>query len=145
MLNNMLGEEDLNPEGFHNWQENVRVSSMMAPTIAENRNQIVAIGSGGSNRLRTAILQTLCNLIDFQMDSSDAVAAPRIHIERGLVSIEPGFDASAVEALKNAWPAHHLWRERNLFFGGTHTVAFDGQHFDGAGDPRRGGVARFVA
>ena len=145
MLNNMLGEEDLNPEGFHRWREGVRVSSMMAPAIAENGQRIIAIGSGGSNRLRTAILQTLSNLIDFRMNPSDAVAAPRIHVERGLASIEPGFEARAVESLKEAWPDHHLWEERNLFFGGAHTVAFDGRGFDGAGDPRRGGAARVVS
>ena len=31
MLNNMLGEEDLTPEGLGNWREGVRLSSMMAP------------------------------------------------------------------------------------------------------------------
>src|SRR5207237_1226925 len=41
MVNNMLGEEDLNPQGFHQWQENVRISSMMSPTIVLNNNQLV--------------------------------------------------------------------------------------------------------
>ena len=36
MLNNMLGEEDLNPEGFNRWPRDVRVSSMMAPTLADD-------------------------------------------------------------------------------------------------------------
>jgi len=56
MVNNMLGEEDLNPYGFHQWQENVRISSMMAPTIVLKNNQPeIVLGSGGSNRIRTAI------------------------------------------------------------------------------------------
>jgi gamma-glutamyltranspeptidase/glutathione hydrolase len=33
MLNNMLGEADLNPHGFHNWCCNQRLSSMMASTL----------------------------------------------------------------------------------------------------------------
>jgi gamma-glutamyltranspeptidase/glutathione hydrolase len=146
MLNNMLGEEDLNPLGFHAWPEDVRVSSMMAPCVAQGRladgraEQLIAIGSGGSNRLRTAILQTLSNLIDFGMSVEDAVAAPRIHLERGLVSIEPGFPEAAVTALSKGYPQYHLWDEINLFFGGTHTVMFDGLDFSGAGDPRRGGA-----
>jgi len=43
---------DLNPHGFHQWQENVRISSMMAPTIVlkDNKPEIV-LGSGGSNQL----------------------------------------------------------------------------------------------
>ncbi|MBD0337188.1 MAG: gamma-glutamyltransferase, partial [Cyanobacteria bacterium Co-bin13] len=49
MVNNMLGEEDLNPHGFHQWQPNQRISSMMAPTMVlqGNRPQLV-LGSGGS-------------------------------------------------------------------------------------------------
>jgi len=140
MLNNMLGEEDLNPGGFHHWQENVRVSSMMAPSLALDNNRLIAIGSGGSNRLRTAILQTLSNMIDFDMSVETAVAAPRIHYERDRISIEPGFPAESVDALIAAFPEHHLWNEKNLFFGGAHTVLFNGTGFEGAGDPRRGGV-----
>jgi gamma-glutamyltranspeptidase/glutathione hydrolase len=146
MPNNMLGEEDLNPLGFHAWPEDVRVSSMMAPCVAQGRlsgngkEQLIAIGSGGSNRLRTAILQTLSNLIDFGMSAEDAVAAPRIHLERGLISIEPGFSEAAVATLTRRYPRHHLWDELNLFFGGTHTVIYDGVDFSGAGDPRRGGA-----
>ena len=34
MLNNMLGEEDLSPHGFHRWTRNQRMTSMMAPSIA---------------------------------------------------------------------------------------------------------------
>ena len=140
MLNNMLGEEDLNPGGFHHWQENVRVSSMMAPSLAIDNNRLIAIGSGGSNRLRTAILQTLCNMIDFDMPVEKAVAAPRIHYERDRISIEPGFPGESVDALVTAFPEYHLWNEKNLFFGGAHTVLFNGTGFEGAGDPRRGGV-----
>ena len=137
MLNNMLGEEDLNPGGFHQWQQDVRVSSMMAPTLAMDQNRLIATGSGGSNRLRTAILQTLCNIIDFGMPVEQAVASPRIHFERGRISIEPGFDEEAVNALIQSHDNHLLWDELNLFFGGTHTVVYDGHNFTGAGDPRR--------
>jgi gamma-glutamyltranspeptidase/glutathione hydrolase len=144
MLNNMLGEEDLNPGGFHLWPEDVRVSSMMTPTVVEHAGRLMALGSGGSNRIRTAILQTLNNLIDFGMSPDAAVTAPRIHLERSKLSIEPGFSANAVHLLTDHWPDHQLWGERNLFFGGAHTVVYDGRQFTGAGDPRRGGVLRVV-
>ena len=140
MLNNMLGEEDLNPEGFNRWPCDVRVSSMMAPTLAEDARHLIAIGSGGSNRLRTAILQTLCNLIDFGMTPEQAVEAPRIHFERNRLDIEPGFDEAAINHLITDYPENHQWSSHNLFFGGTHTVCWDGHRFTGAGDPRRGGV-----
>ncbi len=145
MLNNMLGEEDLNPGGFHRWREDIRVSSMMAPTLAEQAGRLIALGSGGSNRLRTAILQTLINLIDLGLYPEVAVAAPRIHLERGKLSVEPGFPPESVARLTEQWPDHQRWDDLNLFFGGTHTVVFDGREFTGAGDPRRGGVLRVVS
>ena len=140
MLNNMLGEEDLNPGGFHRWDTGVRVSSMMAPTIAIDKERVVATGSGGSNRLRTAILQTLNNLYCFGMDVREAVESPRLHVEKDLLSIEPGFPEASVDELCAGYPDYHRWSEKNLFFGGTHTVIHDSQGFSGAGDPRRGGV-----
>jgi len=142
MLNNMLGEEDLNTEGFNSWPCDVRVSSMMAPTLANDNERLIAIGSGGSNRLRTAILQTLCNVIDFGMPPTAAVDAPRIHYERGQLDIEPGFNAATLRTLVADYPDHRIWDSPNLYFGGTHTVCWDGKAFSGAGDARRGGVFR---
>ncbi|MGB0712472.1 MAG: gamma-glutamyltransferase [Gammaproteobacteria bacterium] len=140
MMNNMLGEEDLNPAGFQRWRADVRVSSMMSPSLISSDKRLVAVGSGGSNRIRTAIIQTLSNLVDFGMNPEDATTRPRIHTERGRVSIEPGFPDASVERLRSQFADHHLWDSPNLFFGGAHTVQFDGKGFDGAGDPRRGGV-----
>lgn len=139
MPNNMLGEEDLNPSGFHQWPTDTRVSSMMAPSMALRGNRLIVTGSGGSNRLRSAILQTLSNLIDFGMPVEQAVSAPRIHLEQDFLSLEPGLPAEGVAVLRAAYPQHHLWDQPNLFFGGCHSLLFDGQRLEGAGDPRRGG------
>ena len=117
---------------------------MMAPTmIIEPSGRLTALGSGGSNRIRTAILQVLLNLLDFSMELSDAVEAPRAHFEQGLLSLESGFEEAVVAAVKNSWPEFKAWDERNLFFGGVHVVRSDSTTGElvGAGDPRRGGVA----
>ena len=59
-LNNMLGEEDLNPLGFHRLSPGTRVTSMMAPTIVLRDGEVeLSLGSAGSNRLRSAILQVV--------------------------------------------------------------------------------------
>ena len=64
-LNNMLGEEDLNPGGFHRWAPGARVPSMMAPTVVLRDGAVeVALGSAGSNRIRSAIVQTIAGVID---------------------------------------------------------------------------------
>lgn len=144
MLNNMLGEEDLNPGGFNRWVEGARLASMMSPAVVETAGGTrIALGSGGSNRIRSAITQVLVNLLDFEMPPGQAVTAPRIHLEGPKLSYEPGFPADALAEMQAAAPEHHGWPGPNLFFGGVHTVSVsaDGR-FDGAGDPRRGGVAR---
>jgi gamma-glutamyltranspeptidase/glutathione hydrolase len=146
MLNNMLGEEDLNFGGFHRWKEGVRLASMMSPTVAELADGTrVALGSGGSNRIRSAITQVLVNLLDFRMSPEQAVNAPRMHLEGDMLSIEAGYGEDTLAALTRTAPRHHQWPEQNLFFGGVHTVSIKpGGVFDGAGDPRRGGVVAFA-
>ncbi len=147
MLNNMLGEEDVNPDGFHNWPPGRRISSMMAPTLIEGADgRTVALGSGGSNRIRTAILQVLVNLLDFGMDLSHAIEAPRVHFEGGVTNVEHGFDAREVAALTGMRGDVKTWPDRNMFFGGVHAVTADPatDKFAGAGDRRRGGVSAIV-
>lgn len=142
MLNNMLGEEDLNPKGFYKWQEDTRISSMMAPTIMDmNDGKKVALGSGGSNRIRTAILQVLLNLTDKRMSLKEAIQEPRIHFENDFLNIESGFPAKIIKRLSRAYPENKIWEKGNLFFGGVNAVAGKGGQFEGFGDPRRGGVA----
>jgi gamma-glutamyltranspeptidase/glutathione hydrolase len=147
MLNNMLGEEDLSPEGLGKWREGVRLSSMMAPTIILQPNgTVVPLGTGGSNRIRTAILQVAVNLLDYRLSLADAVEAPRLHLERdGTLSFEPGLPDSVQSAFRALGERAHAWPERNLFFGGVHAARrFADGGVEGAGDPRRGGVAIVV-
>ncbi len=145
ILNNMLGEEDLNPEGFHRWPTAHRMTSMMAPTILLERNgRTVATGSGGSNRIRTAILQVLLNLVDRNMSLEEAVNAPRVHYENGLLSLEGGFDQDQLRQVLNEFPQHQIWNDLNMFFGGAHSCLREGSSMTGFGDPRRGGVSLSV-
>jgi gamma-glutamyltranspeptidase/glutathione hydrolase len=89
MLNNMLGEEDLNPHGFHAWQQNQRLTSMMAPSMLRlHDGRSIAMGSGGSNRIRSAILQVLLRVVDEQLSLRQAIDRPRIHYENGLLHID---------------------------------------------------------
>jgi gamma-glutamyltranspeptidase / glutathione hydrolase len=142
-LNNMLGEQDLNPLGFHRHRPGRRLPSMMSPTVVlHDGRPVLAVGSAGSNRIRSAILQTIIRSIDDGMAAQAAIDAPRVHYEDGVVYTEPGVDADALEAA-----GHTLapFRDRNLFFGGAQAVARepDGM-FSGGGDPRRGGAATVV-
>jgi gamma-glutamyltranspeptidase / glutathione hydrolase len=143
MLNNMLGEEDLNPLGFHQWQCNQRISSMMAPTmVLKNGKPEIVLGSGGSNRIRTAIFQVISNLIDFNLPINEAINLPRVHWENKTFSIEPNITEIFPENLQlPSETKMSLWKEQNMFFGGVHGIKTLNQTvMEGAGDLRRCGV-----
>jgi gamma-glutamyltranspeptidase/glutathione hydrolase len=113
---------------------------MMAPTVVlDGGSPELVLGSAGSNRIRSAILQVIVNALDLGMDAQAAVEAPRLHFEDGLVYAEPGIDGAALEAAgrRLAW-----FREPNLFFGGCQAVErhHTTREFSGGGDPRRGGA-----
>ncbi len=144
-MNNMLGEEDLNPQGFMAWTPDTRLSSMMTPTTLQwPDGRLAALGSGGSNRIRTALLQLLVNMVDFEMPAETAVRQPRIHLDRdGVLQLEAGFDAGMIR-LAARYPNLNRWADFNLYFGGTHVAALGERGVEGAGDPRRNGVCRIV-
>jgi len=142
MINNMLGEEDINPSGFHQWPQDTRMSSMMSPSLLRHRDgTLTALGSGGSNRIRTAILQVMVNLIDYGMSMDEAVESPRMHFEGGLLSVENGLEEGEIERIGQAFPDIKQWGGRNMFFGGVHAVSIDSKRntMTGMGDSRRGG------
>ena len=141
MLNNMLGEEDLNPLGFFRWPPYVRLPSMMSPTaVFKGEKPLLLLGSAGSNRIRSAIVQTVLNSLVFKMGPEESVGAPRLHYENGKVFLEPGFPEETVSEIKRHYRTT-LFREKSLFFGGVQLVTSD---FKGAGDPRRGGAVVVV-
>ncbi len=143
ILNNMLGEEDLNPLGFHRIAPGRRVPSMMAPTVVLRDGEIVlGLGSAGSNRIRSAILQTIVRAVEQGMGAEEAVRAPRLHFEHGIVQAEPGIDEAALARLEAGGMPVARRPEINLFFGGVQAVARDpvSGELSGGGDPRRGGA-----
>jgi gamma-glutamyltranspeptidase/glutathione hydrolase len=146
-VNNMLGEEDLNPLGFHVTPPGRRVPSMMSPTVVLREGELEAgLGSGGSNRIRSAVLQTIIRVIAQGMDAQEAVSAPRVHYEAGAVQAEPGVDEGGLDELAARGYQLVRWNDRNLFFGGVHAVVRDlaTGELSGGGDPRRGGAVAYA-
>ena len=147
-LNNMLGEQDLNPLGFHRHPPGARVPSMMAPTVVlrdgRPRSRSAAPGRTGSARRSS---RPSSHVVDDGLAAQEAVSAPRLHVEDGQVDAEPGVDAAALDRLEQAGWRCRRWSERNLFFGGVQAVARnpDTGRLTGGGDPRRGGVATVVS
>ena len=147
ILNNMLGEEDLNPLGFHRIEPGRRVPSMMAPTVVLREGEIVlGVGSAGSNRIRSAILQTVVRAVEQGLPVDAAIEAPRLHFEDGVVQAEPGIDEGALARLEARGLAVARRPQINLFFGGVQAVARDPATgaLSGGGDPRRGGAVAYA-
>ncbi|MEL4896737.1 gamma-glutamyltransferase [Crocosphaera sp. Alani8] len=142
MLNNMLGEADLNPLGFHCWPGDSRISSMMSPTIILQKGKPeIVLGSGGSNRIRTVLLQVISNLLDFGFSLEEAISKPRVHWENNLFNLEPIEQLKALENLQLP-PGTEIavWQEPNMFFGGVHGVRRrEDDSLEVVGDPRRSG------
>lgn len=117
---------------------------MMAPTVVRRHGAPeLVLGSAGSNRIRSAILQTIIRVVDEGVRAPEAVEAPRLHFEDGIVYVEPGIDTGALE---QAGRSIARFRDRNLFFGGVQAVERDDQgDFWGGGDPRRGGASETVS
>jgi gamma-glutamyltranspeptidase/glutathione hydrolase len=167
-LNNVMGEQDLNPLGFHRHPAGRRMPSMMAPTVVmladrrPDRSPIggqveLVLGSAGSNRIRSALLQTIVGVVDHGLSARAAVRAPRVHFEDGTLFAEPGIDLSELpgpgavhdspsgargrSSPKDVPPEVVEFHDLNLFFGGVQAVLRRAGAIEGAGDPRRGGVA----
>lgn len=144
-LNNMLGEIDLHPNGFHKLSPGQRLMTMMSPVLILHQGQpVLAVGSGGSNRLRTAITQVISNFIDFKMALNQAVDASRLHFEEEIIQLEGGIEPAVAGQLEAVGYTVNRWPQRNMFFGGAHAVAQNDGRWVPAGDRRRGGSVLVV-
>ncbi|WP_169309189.1 gamma-glutamyltransferase family protein [Desulforhopalus sp. IMCC35007] len=147
MLNNMMGEDDLHPEGFHSSPSGKRVFSMMSPSLVIKDDKVeLVIGSGGSKRIRTAISHVVSQVVDFSRPLQTAVDAPRLYLDGSCLQVEPGFSLEVVEAIEKTevfGPEFkvNVWPQKDVYFGGVHAVI---PGIEGAGDSRRGGAVRVV-
>lgn len=147
-MNNFLGEEDLNPAGFHLHHPGAALPTMIAPTIAVHRDgRVIALGSGGANRIRSVVAQVVHALTRRGASLREAVEAPRVHAEDGASWVELGerADPAAVQArLEAEFPVVRGFPARDFFFGGVHVAARD-QHgtLDAVADARRDGAVEF--
>jgi gamma-glutamyltranspeptidase/glutathione hydrolase len=144
-LNNVMGEADLHPRGFGSTPAGLRIGSMMAPTLLRTADGTrTALGSGGSERIRSALLCTLTALVDRGAGLAQAVRAPRLHWDRHVLQVEPGLGPEVVQALRVGRTVHE-WVAADLYFGGVHAVS---READGGvravGDARRAGVGLVV-
>lgn len=141
LLNNSLGEEELNPLGLHRLPPGSRCHSNMTPTIATGPGITVGLGSPGADRIVSAIVQTLLRLAIDNESLQDAVAGPRAHLdarpEGELLCYELDLPGDALPYTTRHFPEIHM------YFGGLQAASVnDDGTVEAVFDPRRsGGVA----
>src|ERR1700722_18603529 len=122
--------------------------SSMTPTIAtRDHRPVLILGTPGGSRIITTVLQTILNVVDFQMNIQEAVDAPRIHhqwmpdvtnVERYALSPDT---RRVLESMgyrfDDAQPANHV---AAILVGAPSLegTAIGRNRFYGANDPRRG-------
>ena len=146
LLNNTLGEEELNPLGVHRLPPGSRCHSNMAPTIASGPESTVGLGSPGADRIVSAIAQTFLRLAVDGDSLADAVAGPRAHLDPRtdgeLLCYEPGLPGEALDELGYT---PRPYDEIHMYFGAVQaaSIAADGT-VDAAHDPRRSGSSALI-
>ncbi len=118
--------------------------SHMCPTIVlKNDRAFMILGSPASHRIPSAVLQTLSNVIDHDMDLAAAVAAPRAHWQDGVLHLEAGIQPQVAAQLEQKGHTVRRHAVMDRYFGGVHAIRIDPQSgaLSGAADPRRDGQA----
>ena len=140
VLNNFLGEDDVNPTAICR-PPGERLFTMCCPTIVERGEQVYVMGSGGSSRIRSAILHGIVYMADHAMTAPEMVQSPRAHVEFDHLHVET--DGRPPGTLEHLGRMTSLPIKRfegpNMFFGGLHLAGRRGDQFVGAGDARRSG------
>jgi gamma-glutamyltranspeptidase/glutathione hydrolase len=136
-LNNAAGEVDLRsaagnlPSGM--------LPTRMCPIFARKGNDWVMLGSGGSERIASATVHTLTGLMFSELSLSQAIEAPRFHVDELGLQAEPqclsGNEVKQLECETNWWP------EKHAFFGGVNAVGCLGGVKQAHADSRRQGAA----
>jgi gamma-glutamyltranspeptidase/glutathione hydrolase len=138
LLNNTLGEEELNPLGVHGMRPGARCHSNMCPTVARGPDRAVGLGSPGADRIVGAIAQTLIRLAVDSTSLEDAVALPRAHLdprpEGETLCFEPGLPGDSLDFKVRPYDDIHM------YFGAVQAASVDEYgRIEAVHDPRRSG------
>ncbi len=127
-----------------------RPRSTIAPTLAfRDGEPILALGVPGGQRIPTATLQVLLDVLAFGTDLADAIARPRVHLKRPLRDTEPTNvfelevkDRRLARALRKQGWATRVSADNETFGGFCAIEILPDGTFVGVADLRRTNAAR---
>ncbi len=119
--------------------------STITPTIIlKDGNPFLIVGSPGSARITSTVIELVVNIIDFGMDVEMANIAPRFYCQKmeDFLHVESGIEPSVLSKLEAMGHNIKLYEGIDLFFGGAQIIMVDpatGIYY-GSADKRRGGI-----
>jgi gamma-glutamyltranspeptidase/glutathione hydrolase len=142
LLNNALGEFELNRRGLHATPSGTRLASNMAPTTARTADgRAMAIGSPGADRITTALMLVLGQSCLRGADLQEAIDDPRLHLrllDDGAFRVEYERDPGIAAAVEASGLDSHEYPEPHMYFGGVGAAFhFPDGRVQAAGDVRR--------
>jgi gamma-glutamyltranspeptidase/glutathione hydrolase len=141
LLNNCLGEVELNRHGLHAVPPGTRLASNMAPTTGRTADgRSLAIGSPGADRITTALMLVLGQGCLHGADLQESITRPRVHVrwrpEGFVAEHEPDPDLAA--AVRASGLAAEEYPDLHMYFGGVGSAFLgDDGTLRAAGDQRR--------
>jgi gamma-glutamyltranspeptidase/glutathione hydrolase len=141
LLNNALGEPELNRLGLHAVPPGTRLASNMAPTTGRSvTGGALAVGSPGADRITTALMQVLGRGLLLGEHLQHSIDAPRLHV-RFLDDLSPRIEHEPSEAITAAVEAtglpSHRYPGPHMYFGGVGAAVLGPDGLAAAGDARR--------
>jgi gamma-glutamyltranspeptidase/glutathione hydrolase len=122
LTNNYMYNFDPHPGRALSIAPGKRVFTSMAPMMVLRNDKLAfALGLPGGLRIFPSALQAIVNLIDHGMTLQEAVEAPRVWTEGGMLELEQAFPESVAEDL--AARGHSITRMPRIA-GGMNAIAF---------------------
>ncbi|GJM16727.1 MAG: gamma-glutamyltransferase [Thermodesulfobacteriota bacterium] len=115
-----------------------RMLSSMSPTIVmKDGNPFLITGSPGGSRIITTVLQIILNVIDFNMNISEATNSVRVHHQwlPDVLNVETGLNEDTISLLRKMGYKVEIGRT----IGVAESIIKDEGFMYGASDPRRPG------
>lgn len=124
-----------------------RPRTELCPTIIrKSGNPIWVLGTHGSARIPSTVLETIVNLIDFGMDLYTAIVAPKFCSSTRYkeLRMETGFPVETVTTLEDMGYVIKTYGELDWYFGGINAIQLLDKYMIGVGAPRDEGSAAGV-
>jgi len=110
------------------------LSTMTPAILLKGDEPVLVVGASCGSRITSAVLQTILNVVDFEMPLKEAIAAGRLHVQDAepFVVVERGVSETIVAAVE---AKGHTVRRRDSL-GVVQAIQIDGPAINGQSDPR---------